>query len=87
MFSDECYREEQCKVCNSHNKKYYEDLKRRNGYGYRRLSKRAKELGEDISYQSFYRHFRGHYADSKPIEGRPKRGKFRIIVGSYGNEF
>lgn len=82
MFPDACYYDEQCKICGSPNKKYYDQL-RAEGWSYRELSKRAEDLDEWISHQSFYRHFHNHLAKGKPIENRPKRGKFRILIDSY----
>jgi len=57
--------ESRCKVCNSPNRKVYEDfyLKSVNKTCWTELEEKAKVLAEDISCKSFERHFRRHFQE------------------------
>jgi len=56
--------EARCKVCNSPNRAYYETLYYERGgkISFRELERKAKEMGENISFQAFRRHFMKHYS-------------------------
>lgn len=46
-----------CKCCVSSNRQRYELERKKNRLSYPKLSELAKELGESISHQAFFRHF------------------------------
>ena len=65
-----------CKVCNSPNKRIYEMYWKRRNYSLRQLENLAKKLGENISRDTFRRHFQ-HYREEE--EEKPEDKAIQIV--------
>lgn len=70
-----------CKVCNSPNKNYYEQIyyQTKGKLSYVRLSEMAQNKGEGISRKSFERHFKNHYTPER-IQRLIEEGKIEAKI-------